>query len=67
MNEKFKNKKELKNYLKDLEKAINTNENFYWQEDMIVLIEIIKNFISKEEKNEFDDWLIDREDLINFN
>jgi hypothetical protein len=67
MNNLFKNNKEIKEYLNDLEKAIENNQKFYWQEDMDVLIDLVRKYITKEEKakkEEFDDWLINREDSI---
>lgn len=64
MNKVFKNEQDLKNYLKDLKTAVNNNEKFYWQEDMITLIDLINNYLEQKEQDEFSDWLIDREESI---
>lgn len=43
------NKEEIE-YIEQIEKAIENNENFYWQEDMYELIEIIKKQHGREQK-----------------
>lgn len=42
--------KEEIEYIEQIEKAIENNENFYWQEDMYELIEIIKKQHGREQK-----------------
>lgn len=42
--------KEEIEYIEKIEKAIENNENFYWQEDMYELIEIIKKQHGREQK-----------------
>lgn len=64
MNKVFKNEQELKSYLEDLEMAINEDENFYWQEDMFILINLIKTYLKNKEEEDFNDWLIDREESV---
>lgn len=64
MNKIFKNEQELKSYLEDLETAINEGENFYWQEDMFILINLIKTYLKNKEEEDFNDWLIDREESV---
>lgn len=64
MDKVFKNEQDLKNYLRDLKTAVNNNEKFYWQEDMITLIDLIDNYLKQKEQDEFSDWLIDREESI---
>lgn len=64
MNKIFKNEQELKSYLEDLEMAINEDENFYWQEDMFILINLIKTYLKNKEEEDFNDWLIDREESV---
>lgn len=42
--------KEEIEYIEDLEKAIEDNDSFYWQEDMYELIEIIRKQHGREQK-----------------
>lgn len=42
--------KEEIEYLNDLEKALESNDSFYWQEDMYELINMLKNKDKKEQK-----------------
>ena len=42
--------KEEIEYIEQIEKALENNENFYWQEDMYELIEIIRKQHGREQK-----------------